>query len=148
MWTRVFLRSSDPISPLKLVKHLADIGYSVTPHFKGDDIGWTSGELHLDGRIIALECYHTREDDIRDELNAFAAELETHDGNRLSAALMERVIQTQQLIALRSPVLFIDDCCRFLSREGDGVYQIDGRGWFDADGTLLLTEHLSEHAKP
>ena len=30
---------------------------------------------------------------------------------------------------------------RFLAAHSDGVYQIDGQGWFAADGTLLLQEY-------
>ena len=32
------------------------------------------------------------------------------------------------------------DVCRFLARATDGIYQIDGQGFFAADGTLLVTE--------
>ena len=64
--------------------------------------------------------------------------------------LMRHVIQTQQLIVLRGPLATADEvtaervllaACRFLAASTDGVYQIDGRGWFAADGELLLQEY-------
>ena len=63
---------------------------------------------------------------------------------------MERVIQTQQLIVIRKPLDAVDEVslekllvesCRFLASRMDGVYQIDGEGWFAADGERLLEEY-------
>jgi hypothetical protein len=31
--------------------------------------------------------------------------------------------------------------CQFLANLAEGVYQIDGRGWFGANGELLLQEY-------
>lgn len=122
----------------------------VVPHFKGDDLGWTSGELHLPrGSPVMLERYLADADDLRDDLNAFAAELETLDYSPHHTMLMEHVIQTKQLITLRRPVdspdevlleTLLDECCRFLAVESEGVYQIDGRGWFASDGERLIEE--------
>ncbi|MCS7271926.1 MAG: hypothetical protein NZ703_12675, partial [Gemmataceae bacterium] len=64
--------------------------------------------------------------------------------------LMEHAIQTQQLIVLRRPAdnrdeaaveAVLEHTCRYLAEHTQGVYQIDGRGWFAPDGTLLLPEH-------
>jgi hypothetical protein len=62
---------------------------------------------------------------------------------------MERVIQTKQLFTLRaaepSDAVRIETVCvavgRFLARVTDGVYQVDGKGFFSAEGTLLLREN-------
>lgn len=123
----------------------------MVPHFKGDDLGWTSGELHLTrGSPVMLECYVTKVDDLRDDLNAFAAELETVSHNSNNVLLMERVIQTQQMMTVRRPIdapdeiamhSLIQHCCHYLATACDGVYQVDGRGWFAADGMLLLQEY-------
>lgn len=151
MWHRAFCRSPASLSPVALVEHLHAIGLPVVPHFRGDDLGWTAGELVLPGggTSVQLGRYLTAEDDLRDELNAFAAELETLSFNPNNAALMTHVIQTRQLITLRRPLdhaneATLDRVCveamRCFAREADGVYQIDGQGWFAADGTLLVEE--------
>ena len=152
MWYRVFGRSSNDVPPVALTAHLHAAGLPVEPHFKGDDLGWTSGELRLAGlnTPVLLDRYLAKEDEIRDDLNAYAAILETCDYSPNHASLMERVIQSQQLIVLRKPLDAINEValeklliesCRFLASHTDGVYQIDGEGWFSADGGLLLQEY-------
>ena len=152
MWYRVFGRSESEPFPAKLAEHLHALGLPVEPHFKGDDLGWTAGELRLPGggTPVFLERYLAGADDIRDDLNAFAAELETCDYSPNHGTLMQHAIQTKQLITLRKPLDAADEVmlekllevtCRFLAAATDGVYQIDGRGWFAAAGELLLQEY-------
>ena len=147
MWYRVFLPTTAEPVPAALAEFLHARGFAVEPHFKGDAHGWTEGELRRPtGSPVLLARYLTKEDDLRDDLNAHAAELETMDHSPHSAGLMERVIQTKQLITLRKPAdatddALPDDVCRFLATSADGVYQVDSRGWFAADGELLIHEH-------
>jgi hypothetical protein len=151
VWYRVFGKLELESSPVALTESLHATGLAVEPHFKGDDLGWTSGELRLSGGTpILMERYLASEDDIRDELNAFAAELETCDYSPNHRPLMERAIQTKQLIVLRSPLdtpneviaeRILIHACQFLAGRTEGVYQIDGRGWFAANGELLLQEY-------
>lgn len=152
MWYRVFGRSVEEPPAAALAGHLHALGLPVEPHFKGDDLGWTSGELRCPGlnAPVALDRYLAREDDIRGDLNAFAALLETCDYSPNHAPLMERVIQSQQLIVIRKPLDAVNEIvldrilletCRFLAVRTDGVYQVDGQGWFAADGSLLLQEY-------
>jgi hypothetical protein len=152
MWHRVFGRSPDEVPPAALAEHLHAAGLPVEPHFRGDDLGWTGGELRLAGlnTPVTLDRYLAAEDDIRADLNAHAAVLETCDYSPNSGPLMARVIQTQQLVVIRRPVDATDEValerllletCRFLAARTDGVYQIDGQGWFAADGTLLVQEY-------
>ena len=151
MWYRVFGKSEEEPSPAALAESLHAEGLMIEPHFKGDDLGWTAGELRLSGGTpILLERFLSSVDDIRDELNAFAAELETCDYSPNHRSLMERAIQTKQLILLRSPIdtpnevaveRILVHACQFLAARTDGVYQIDGRGWFGANGELLLQEY-------
>lgn len=152
MWYRVFGRSLEHVPPVALAEHLHAARVAVEPHFKGDDLGWTSGELHLNGlnTPVHLDRYLSGIDDIRDDLNAYAALLETCDYSPNHGPLMERVIQTQQLIVIRKPLDAMDEVsletilvesCRFLASRTDGVYQIDGQGWFAANGELLLEEY-------
>lgn len=152
MWYRIFGRGPDEVPPAALAEHLHALGLPVEPHFKGDDLGWTAAELRLPGggTPIYLERYLTTEDDLRDELNTHAAVLETCDYSPNNTPLMQHVIQTQQLITARKPVDARDEVvldrvlvalCRFLAAHTDGIYQIDGQGWFAPDGTLLLQEY-------
>jgi len=152
MWYRVFGRNSMEATPAAIAERLHAAGLAVEPHFKGDDLGWTAGELRLPGlnTPVLLERYLAREDEIRDDLNAYAAILETCDYSPNHAPLMERVIQTQQLIVIRKPLDAMNEIaleellietCRFLAAETDGVYQIDGQGWFAANGERLLEEY-------
>lgn len=152
MWYRVFGRAESEPSPVELVEHLHALGLPVEPHFRGDDLGWTAGELRLPGggTPVFVERYLASEDDIRDDLNAFAAELETCDYSPNHGMLMQHAIQTKQLITLRKPIDAADEvamekllekACRFLAAATDGVYQIDGHGWFSAAGELLLQEY-------
>ena len=152
MWYRVFGLDAAPVSPAALAAHLHAAGVPVVPHFKGDDLGWTSGELHLPGggTPVLLARYLTAEDDLRDDLNAYAALLETMDYSPNHAPLMEHVVRTQQLVTLRKPLDHADEVtldkavletCQFLAANCEGVYQIDGQGWYAADGSLLLQEY-------
>ena len=151
MWYRVFGSSEVEPAPAALAAHLHARGLAVEPHFKGDDLGWTEGELRLRaGSPVMLARYLAKEDDLRDDLNAHAAELETMDYSPNSGPLMARVIQTKQLITLRKPVnvpdevlteKVLEEACRFLATAAEGVYQIDGRGWFAAGGELLVREY-------
>lgn len=151
MWSRVFLPTEVEPSPAALAEFLHARGFAVEPHFKGDDLGWTEGELRLPtGAPVLLARYLTKEDDLRADLNSYAAELETMDYSPNSGPLMARVIQTKQLITLRKPVDATDEVLldgvldaarRFLAASADGVYQVDGRGWFAADEELLVPEY-------
>jgi hypothetical protein len=151
MWYRVFGATETEPTPAALAESLHAAGLVVEPHFKGDDLGWTSGELRLSGGMpVLLERFLASTDDIRDELNAFAAELETCDYSPNHRPLMERAIQTKQLFVIRSPLdtpnevvaeQVLTHTCRFLAAQTNGVYQVDGRGWFAADGELLLQEY-------
>ena len=120
--------------------------------FKGDDLGWTGGELRLPGggTPVLLARFLTAADDLRDYLNVFAADLETRDYSPNHGPLMRHVIQSQQLVTLRKPLDAADEVtlekvlletCRFLAARTDGVYQIDDVGWFAPDGTMLLQEY-------
>ena len=80
---------AEPV-PVKLISRIAKLraaGIAVEPHFKGDDLGWTSGELRFPqaGTPIYLERYLSDEDELRDDLNASAAMLETFPNTTTTA---------------------------------------------------------------
>lgn len=152
MWLRAFAPTTTEVPPAALAEALAAAGVPVVPHFKGDDLGWTTGELHLPkgGTPLLLARYLTKEDDLRDDLNAHAAELETMTYSPNALPLMERVIQTRQMVTIRKPLDYPDEAvletacetlARFLAAATGGVYQIDGRGWFSATGERLVEEY-------
>jgi hypothetical protein len=152
MWYRIFgLNEAEP-SPAALAEHLHTLGLPAEPHFKGDDLGWTSGELRLSGAgtPIYLARYLASTDEIRDDLNAHAAELETCTYSPNHGRLMQHAIQTKQLITLRKPIdaadevlteKVLEESCRFLAAATNGLYQVDDRGWFTASGEQLVQEY-------
>jgi hypothetical protein len=151
MWYRVFCRSSESLPPSELLAVVHSFAPKAIANFKGDDLGWTTVELILGtGTPIYGERYLTGEDELREDLNTWAAWLETRDYSPNHVMLMERVIQTQQMITLRKPVDSSNESltegicgaiCLKLASTADGVYQIEGDGWYDAAGELLLKEY-------
>jgi hypothetical protein len=151
-WYRVFGRSEAQPSAGVLLEHVRGLGVTGGAHFQGDDDGWTVLELTLAEGFTPLrvECFLSSEPDIRGELSAWAAELETCDYSPHSAMLMERVIQTRQVYAMRRPIdhadeVRLENTCeaisKFLATATDGVWQADGRGFFTPEGELLLQEY-------
>ena len=152
MYFRAFCRSTEELPPATLVERLHAVGLAVVPHFTGDDLGWTEARLTLPGggSPVPVSRFLTTVDELRKDLNGFAAEVEAMDYYPDRAALMERVIQTQQLVVLRRPLDHADEAtldrlCLEVSQAvataADGVVQIDGRGWFTAEGEVLVPEY-------
>jgi hypothetical protein len=145
MYFRVFSLATTPPELAALLEHLHAVGLPATAHFRGDDLGWTGGELVLGDTTVAVERYLTKEDDLRDDLNTWAGWLETRAHEPRHAELMQHVIGTKQLITLRPPPggaadRLCDEACRWLAGHTDGIYQVDGRGFNAADGSLLLAD--------
>ncbi len=152
MWYRVFGLSEREPSPADLAEHLHATGLSFEPHFAGDDLGWTRGELKLpgNGTPVLLQRFLASEDGLRADLNSHAAILETCDYSPNNTRLMGHVIATKQMFVLRKPIdvadevaleKLLEESCRFLAFGTDGIYQIDGTGWFSATGEMLLQEY-------
>jgi len=151
MWYRVFCRGDSALTPASLLGFLQDRGMPTQTHFRGDDLGWTAAEFKYGvGSPVYAERFLAGEDDLRNDLNSWAAFLETCDYSPNHGMLMERVIQSQQMITLRKPIDHADDIsidrlclliCQYLARETDGIYQIDDDGWYTPDGELLLKEY-------
>ncbi len=149
MWYRVFSRAGTAVSPAELVEHLHLVGFAVEPHFRGDDLGWTAGELRLagvaHGETVTFDRFLTEIDDLRGDLNNFAAEIEATGEGPHQAALMQHVIQTQQLVAMRMPAdvrlrELGREAVKYLASRSEGIFQIDGEGWFAGTGELLVPE--------
>ena len=148
---RVFAPTELNVPPGQLAEALFAAGFAAEPHFRGDDLGWTGGKLVLPGGApVQLDRYLTDADELRDDLNAFAAELETMTFSPEHVPLMELVIQAKQLVALRQPIDHADEArleqmcvfiAQYFAQQLGGIYQIDGKGYFAADGTLRLQEY-------
>jgi len=91
------------VPPADLLAHLRAEGLPVEARFRGetdDPTDWFAVDLSFDDASpVILERYQTDADDIRGELNAWAAFLETADWSMNAPRLMEAVIATQQLFA-------------------------------------------------
>jgi len=145
-WYRIFGSSSDMPTPTAVQEFLTGRYAAVSGEFAADDSGWYRADLLVDGIALQLERYLADEPGIRAELNSWAAWLETRENTPEHVRLMERMIQTVQLFTLRSDedsARAESMClalCRFLAEMMAGVYQIDERGVFAADGCLLIAE--------
>ena len=151
MWYRVFGLSETAVAPAALQEALRMVGRDAPFHVRGDDLGWTAIDVDLapGGPPLHLERYLTDADEIRDDLDAWAAWLETRENEKHNQHLMQHVIGTKQLFTLRRPLDHLDErememlcetIARALARRTRGVYQIDTRGFFAPDGRLLLRE--------
>jgi hypothetical protein len=146
MFFRVFSLVDATPDLAALLGYLHARGLPATAHFRGDHLGWTGGDLVLGDVTVTVERYLTKEDDLRDDLNTWAGWLETRTDQPRHAELMQHVIGTKQLVTLRprpdgSSDRLCDEVCRWFAAATDGVYQVDGRGFFAADGALLLGEN-------
>jgi hypothetical protein len=145
-WFRVFGKSEAPLEMAALLEHLDALGLTVKGRFWEDDLGWFRAEFrpHPDAEPLLLERFLTDEEEIRAELNSWAAWLETREDCPHHARLMEQVIQTRQLFTMprrgEGRDGFAVALCRYLASVTDGVYQVDGEGFFAANGTLLVEE--------
>jgi hypothetical protein len=142
---RVFGLKTDAPDLAPLLDHLHAVGLPAVPRFRGDDLGWTGGELVLGDVTVTVERFLTKEDDLRDGLNTWAGWLETRTDQPRHGELMQHVIGTKQLVTLRPPPggdaeQLCDETARWLAQQTNGVFQVDGRGFFAADGILLLAE--------
>jgi hypothetical protein len=151
MWFRVFGTSDLAPEPAALLEHLHGTGIAVEGHFKGDDLGWFGVDFVLSGNAepLHMDRYLAEEDEIREQLNAWAAWLETVDDPVRSGQLMQLMITANQVFALECPRHRAEEAgverlclalCGYLARRTAGVYQVDNCGFFAADGKLLVKE--------
>lgn len=139
MWCRVFAPQALALEPAELLQQLHEAGFPVQGHFRGDEQGWFSACLHGGELELLLERYLVREEELRGEINTWAAWLEQQGAE----TLMAQVIATHELITLEVPAggaELAETVCRLLARRTGGMYQIDGRGFCTADGQVLVRE--------
>lgn len=149
MYYRVFGTTASPVAPAGLLEQMQAAGFAVTGHFRGDDQGWFRADLvypAADARI-ELERFLATEHGVRAELNTWAAWLETACPDQ--PQWLQHMISTTQVFTMQALVehdaeIPVEDLCialcRYLARETGGIYQVDGEGFFTADGTLMVAE--------
>jgi hypothetical protein len=145
MWARVFTSGADAPAPEALVEHLRAAGYAAEARAEADELGWFHLELSTSAGDVTLDRYG-KDEGIRDDLNSWAAWLEVHAGAH-AGRLMQHMIGCGQIVTLR--VLQDGDAdlrrllhtvLKFSATASGGVYQVDGEGFFDSAGTLLVAE--------
>ncbi|HVK13012.1 MAG TPA: hypothetical protein VM597_29940 [Gemmataceae bacterium] len=151
MWYRVFCRADVAPAPAELLAALESEGLSIRGDFRGDDLGWTAVAISLGpGTPVQVERYLADADDLRDDLNSWAAYLETLDYSPNNGRLMEHVFQSRQMVTVRRPLdhpneIEAERACltiaRLMAFAADGIYQVEGDGWYDGSGELLLKEY-------
>jgi hypothetical protein len=148
-WFRVFGTSDVQPAPARLLEEARGLGGDVSGRFRGDDLGWFRADLVVAGEesALSLERFLSGEEGIRAELNTWAAWLE-ETGRPEAVRLMQHMVSTTQVFTLgpldpdadTATEALCVGLCRFLARESAGIYQVDGQGFFAADGTLLVPE--------
>jgi hypothetical protein len=154
LWWRVFGKAdSRPESASTLIDAIKAVSPQAATNVTVDnDKRWINLAVNVsdDETPVYLERLHHSDEGIRGELQAWAAWLETCDYSPNHQALMTHMIETHQVFTLRKPVDQANEIlvervclaiCRYLADECDGVYQIDGQGFYSAEGALLLQEY-------
>jgi hypothetical protein len=149
MWSRVFGINDVEPDPHGFADVLRSYRTETLVRTEKDSQGWFKATVTTpDGAaLLQIDRYLAGEDGIRSELNSWAAWLEIQHGAN-QEQLMLHMIQTSQLFVLgqgddgRSSETdgMLGALCRLLAQETEGVYQVDGRGFFDRDGSCLMEE--------
>ncbi|HBI47082.1 MAG TPA: hypothetical protein DDY78_30150 [Planctomycetales bacterium] len=144
LWYRVFGAGETEPAPGALLQQLNHHAV-VTGRFSADQGGWFGAELVVAGsEPLEVERFLSTEDGVRAELNSWAAHLETCGEGPQYTLLMERMIQTKQMFTISDPTGAKSELCivlcRCLAEVAEGVYQVDGGGFYSADGLLLIED--------
>jgi hypothetical protein len=151
-WFRVFGTNDTLLEPVAVVQSISALGVPARGKFHGSP-DWFEGELIIDDAHSLLLERYLEGDNLGPALDSWIDWLETASDIRYHHWLLAHVRQTRQLFTLSQRAAAPGDAamdplvervcaglCRFLARETAGVYQVDGQGFFDADGLLLAGE--------
>lgn len=143
MWARVFSIWEAVPTREEFTEHLERGGAFSDALFQDDELGWFHADLKAEDGVYSVDVYQT-DDAIRRDLNTWAAWLEINGGE----SWMQPMISTRNLITLRHQDLIdaplaretLHALARFFAQRTGGIYQIDGEGFFDSTGELLVKE--------
>lgn len=145
-WFRVFGSKERVPALADLQAGLADAGTPISWQVHGQDDCWFALSLNWgEEPPLIVERWQADEEGIRTELNSWAAFLETCEHQPLSRSLMERIIQARQLFTIEvgegpKGMQLGLTLARRLAEQTEGIYQVDGRGIFTAQGNLLVED--------
>ncbi|MCX7700836.1 MAG: hypothetical protein N2039_08145 [Gemmataceae bacterium] len=135
MWLRVFALAQVEV-PLQSIQEF--LRAQRLPHFieaTGDDLGWKSFRA---GDLV-VERYLVEADDLRGELDTWAAVVESWEAGAPGTKLMQQIIAVRQMFTI-SADHGSEELARFLAQRTDGFYYVDDVGFFDASGSPILRE--------
>jgi len=145
-WFRVFLLQEDGPKPSEIMECLQDLLPEVNGRFRTDEEGWFQLILtHPSVGELVLDHFMTLEKGVRSEINTWAAWLESNK----KFDLMERIIQVKQILTFEVTPEMEDnvlDTLVFkhiafkLAALARGFVHIDGIGFLEPDGTLLIED--------
>lgn len=142
-WRRIFARR-ETVPPLERIREaLACHHWPLEGSYVYDDTGWIEATFEtMSGNFRwTIRRYTRADDDIRGELQSWAAFVETFPDNPHCQVLMNHLTGTQQVFTFEQPDGMPDQTslalCRCLAQAAEGVYQIDGSGFFTATGESL-----------
>lgn len=146
-WFRVFTNRDQVPAPEAVAESVRDRFPQMQVKFIVDAEGWLEVEIidPITSRTWKLCRYSRDADDIRGELQSWAAWIEWQPPSPQQQRLMEHIMTAKQVFTFDADEDPTSEqlglvVVGFLARAGDGVYQIDGRGFFAAEGDLLLAE--------
>ena len=148
-WRRVFGSLEPAPAPAEICEELLLHGFQVRPSFRGDEDGWFSARLELEDGVstLQIERYLVRADKLRPDLNSWSAWVESLPPSPEREIVMDALTSTVQLITMYEDVADGEAessacpiLCRWLAGRVGGFYQMDGQGFFDRSGALLLAE--------
>ena len=148
IWHRVFGANDLEISPEEICTELNSLNVQFRPKFRGDEQGWFAAQFDLEPQSsVQLERYLVREERMRSELNSWCAWLETLPETSKQARVLDALVATKQIFTLyeeceadETPTAVCAKLSRWLTARLGGTYQIDGQGFFDSSGSLLVAE--------
>lgn len=145
-WFRVFMLQEVGPEPSSIMEQLQMFLPQIQGKFRADEDGWFQLVLsHASLGELILDHFLSSEKGVRAELNTWAAWFESKQ--RLD--LMERIIQVKQILSFEvtpeleenvtDPSLF-KKLSMVLAALGQGFIHIDGIGFIEADGSLLIED--------
>jgi hypothetical protein len=148
-WHRVFAGLAHSPAPAEVCEELLRHGFKFRPKFRGDEDDWFAACIELDdgASSIQIDRYLVSVDKLRPDLNSWSAWAETLPPSLGREAVLDALTSTVQLFTLyeetpegEAASTVCEMLCRWLAQQVGAVYQVDGQGFYDSSGVLLVAE--------